>query len=229
MNLVALSETTPRRVCRCTRSYTLIELLAVLTIFAMAAIAVATTAAGGLRVYRRGKYYSGLQTDLLLGLERLESDIRGAFAFDTIGFEGTEKQIAFPAMVRRFNSFSQNFEVAPGKVIYLLDPVGGRFIRKDQIYSRATAPEGSSIGDERLLAAGVSDLSFSYCRYDEANQTYSWQQRWRVEDGIPTAVRVRLRASDPGGLADFKRTLLIRTSTLPWRPSVVAEEGETSL
>lgn len=211
------------------RPYTLVEILAVLTIFTMAAVAVAATAAGGVRIYRRAIHYSGLQTDLLLGLERMERDLRTTFAFDTIGFKGERFSVAFPGMVRRWNEFRQVFEYAPGRIVYRLDNVENTLLMNVLDYARATAEDGSAGGEERVLAGNVSALTFSYCKYDEENETYEWRQSWQPEDGMPAAVKMEIQASDAGGVSRFTRTILPPGSMMPWQPPAARDDNPEAI
>lgn len=197
--------------------FTLVEMLVVLTLFALAAIAVTTVAGGGLRIFRRAQFVSVYQTDLLLGLERMEKDLRGCFVFDTIPFEGSASHVSFPAMVSRWDGSGRTFTRAPGRVTYRLDPLAGGLIRRDQNYSQATKEDGG--GNDRLLATDVDLLQFSYCKYDARGEKYIWQTTWGKEDeGVPAAVKLRMKVSAPGGISNFERTLLLPAGSQPWQP-----------
>ncbi len=207
------------------RQFTLVEILAVLGIFTLAAVAVATSAAGGLRIYQRSLYFSGLQTDLLLAVERLEGELRSTFDFDTIGFEGDQRRLAFPALVQQWQADNLLFARFPGRVAYHLDPATGDWLKTSQDYGRATAADNSRAGDETVLASGLESLEFSYCRHDPENEQFLWQSSWRREDGLPVAVAFVARVANPGGgLASFERTILIPAALPAWQsPTPPAE------
>lgn len=208
------------------RFYTLIELLMVLTLFTLAAITVASVAGGGLKIYRRAQFISGSQTDLLLGMERLERELRGCFVFDTIGFAGTADQVSFPGMVFRWDTLGRELTRAPGRITYRLDRLEGGLVRRDQIYGQATKEDGG--GDNRLLATDVRELQFDYCKYDQRTEKYTWQSAWNEdEEGLPVAVKVRVKAVTTGGIAEFERTLLLPAGSQPWQAPLPGGDGET--
>ncbi|MDT8390469.1 MAG: hypothetical protein RRC34_08185 [Lentisphaeria bacterium] len=208
------------------RSYTLIELLMVLTLFTLAAVTVASVAGGGLKIYRRAQFISGAQTDLLLGMERLEKELRSCFTFDTIGFAGSAEAVSFPGMVFRWDAMGRELTRAPGRITYRLDRLAGGWARRDQSYSQATREDGD--GETRLLAADVRELHFEYCKYDQLSKTYTWQSAWSEdEEGMPTAVRVRVRAATTGGIADFERTLLLPAGSRPWQAPLPERDDTT--
>ncbi len=207
------------------RRFTLVEILAVLGIFTLAAVAVATSAAGGLRIYQRSLYFSGLQTDLLLAFERLEGELRSTFNFDNIGFEGDQRRLAFPALVQQWQADNLLFARFPGRVAYHLDPGTGTWLRTSQSYAQATAPDAGRRGDETVLASGLDSLEFSYCRHDPETEQYSWQSSWNREDGLPVAVAFVARVADPGGgLATFERTILIPVALPAWQSPALPVE-----
>jgi hypothetical protein len=191
--------------------------MAVLAIFALAAIAVASTAAGGLNVYRRATYHSGLQTDLLLALERFEGEVASAFEFDTIPFQGTRTSLSCAGLVRRWDEKRRTFEYAPGRIAYRLDSRTGAFVRESLDYSGATTTEGARFDQARSLATGVEKIEFSFCRYNEETEALQWRGSWKDEEGIPVAVKVSLEVSAPGGIEKFVRTVPVHA----WRAAVV--------
>lgn len=202
-------------------TYTLIELLMVLSIFTLAAVAVTTVAGGGIKIYRRAEFVSSFQTDLLLGMERLERELRNAQTFDTIGFSGTPQSIAFPGMVFRRDAYSGRLLRSPGRIIYRLDPAGQALMRTVQTYAEATVEDGGRGGESKTLAEGITRLRFEYCRYDAETETFMWQSGWdEDDDGIPSAVRIRLEAGSPGGISTIERDLLLPGAFFPYRLSV---------
>ena len=201
-------------------AYTLVEILAVLAIFVMAAVAVTSAAAGALRVYARAREYSGAQTDLLLAIERFERDLRNAFVFEGIGFDGDRNSFSFPGIIRpRQREGQEPMPAVPGRVAYSLDPDGHRLVLyRTPYWDLPDAAGRPDAADALPLAEQVAGVVFSYYYYDPEVERNVWLDQWRRAQGVPLAVRIQLKSPADGSeqAMDLQRTIFIPIAA-PWR------------
>jgi len=168
----------PRNDASAQRGFTLIELLIAAAIGAMIALAVGATFAGGLKIYNSIESRGGARTDVLLGLEKMERDLRSMLALSDITFNGGPKNITFAGIV---NS-------SLGSVTYYLDEKKENLIRKEANYPQALA-EGDTgeIAREKLIP--VKDIAFTYFIYDAGLESYEWTDSWVPESALEKEVK----------------------------------------
>ena len=204
------------------KGFTLIELMVSASILGFIGLAILTTFGSGFHVYERVQSYGGLQADALLSLEEMERDLRSAFPFSTIGFEGSAQKIAFPAMIETVEMIEDEERIVPsvGKVSYYIkeDNEQSVLIRDQWGYSQAGKAQAKEY--QSSLLTYVKELQLSYYYFDEENSEYGWKESWSEEDeNLPAAVKIELTFEDRGQDIQLVRTVLV--------PSVwVAREKE---
>jgi len=158
----------------------------------MIALAVGATFAGGLKIYNSIESRGGARTDVLLGLEKMERDLRSMLALSDITFNGGPKNITFAGIV---NS-------SLGSVTYYLDEKKENLIRKEANYPQALA-EGDTgeIAREKLIP--VKDIAFTYFIYDAGLESYEWTDSWVPESALEKEVKTEgeEETKDEGGLS----------------------------
>jgi hypothetical protein len=193
-------------------------MVAALGITVIAAAAVAAAAAGGLRIYQRARVYSELQADVLLGLERLERDLRNTFVFDGIDFQGTPSSVSFCGIIRSWQGGQDGLLNFPGRLIYGIDYTQRALVVRRQSYSVAMRKGDVPQGQPTVLARNVAAIEFSYYHYDTLTKRYSWLANWGEEqEGVPVAVKITLTPVVEGA-GDFVRTVFIPVARLLPRP-----------
>ena len=193
------------------RAYTLIEIIAALTVFTIAVAAVVATAAAGLRVYRRARNYNLQQADAILALERIERDLRNVFILDTIPFTGSDRMVTFPGIVST-PGLGGELQSGPGDLSYYRDDVRNELVVRRRAYAAAT--RGTEYdGEVTVLAHAVEAVSFAYLHYDGDTQQYTWRDTWAAADGIPAGVRVQVQTEGDNPLAQYTRTVFLPVAT----------------
>jgi len=187
-------------------SFTLIELLLATMLSVLVGAAVVSTFAAGLKAYHRVQGYGRGQADILLSLEKMEKDLRNAFAFSAIGFEGDSHQVSFAGFVPVSAQGLPAGEYI-GQITYVFDGSSGNLSRQQKAYLQNTP------SDTQLMAS-VKDLSLSYGSLNLVTQEYSWQDSWSSA-GTPQAVKITVTLK--GEDEDIQ---LNRTVFLPLAPSI---------
>ncbi|MCF7854551.1 MAG: prepilin-type N-terminal cleavage/methylation domain-containing protein [Candidatus Pacebacteria bacterium] len=173
------------------RSYTLVEMIAAIAIFVIAAGAVAACAGAALKVFERARSYGSEHADLVVGLEKMERDLRNVFVLDGIGVEGSSSRVSVPSIVR-INSAGQTADALPGQVTYFFDPLTKTLRVAYADYARALQTQEVARREARTLAENIQDVTFSYWWFDVENESFAWRDAWEKEDGIPLAIRFEL-------------------------------------
>lgn len=183
--------------------YTLIEMILVLAIMVLAAVAVMAAASGGIQIFKRARDYREARVQMILALQRIERDITNAFQMDTLQFSGAADRVRIPAVIfRRTDADGPVRE--PGQAAYYVDAREGGLIRETRTYAQATASQAQPLaGARRILAVDVERIQFRYYHYSSETLQYGWTSVWDREEGeLPLAVEVALfpaaqRRSEP--------------------------------
>jgi len=188
---------------RLNRGFTLIELTISSAIIFLVSITVFSVFASGINVWRRASQArSSYGYGLRLAADKLGVELRNAFRFTTIPFEGTEDSIFFANLVD--NQVSRISYFVNEKDI---------LCRRIQDYSDVFK-RGES-GKYDLLLSDVKKLKFSYCYLDNNTGDYKWKEKWVKEeqDSIPRAVKIELTFKNKPEGSSFAKTILIPIGT----------------
>jgi len=183
--------------------FTLIELIVSGAIIFLVSLTVYSVFSSSINVWRKADENRGKGYGLRLVIEKLSSELRNAFKFSTIPFEGTEDYIAFAALVDKQVS----------RISYFVNSEN-IFCRRLQNYSEVF--EKGESGKYDFLITEVADLKFSYCFLDNASGDYKWKDEWVKEeqDTIPQAVKIELTlGKKPKGESSFTKTIFIPIGT----------------
>ena len=161
------------------RGFTLIEMLITTSILGIIAVAIFSTFASGLNIYKRVRAYSGVQVDVLFAFEKMERDLRNALNFSGIDFSGDTKEISFAGVIKITNAKREQ-EVSLGRIFYYVDNTKGILVKEEQDYSHAVSEIRKGKGRSKVLAS-MQGMNFSYYYFDSATKRYAWKDSWKLE------------------------------------------------
>lgn len=192
------------------RGFTLVELLVVTAILALVALAVVSTFGAGLKVYSRVRGYSVAQSDVLLFLEKLETDLRNTFKFSTIDFTGDGKKVSFAGLAGGFDAMPRQ-GLFLAKVSYCFNNKTGFLVREQRIYPGTSLETKAGNGNSRPLAR-IENIILSYCYFDPNTRKHNWRDSWAAGNGIPSAVKIKVIFKDIDKDAELSRTVFVPAS-----------------
>lgn len=187
---------TIRRLCRSCRSFTVAEMTLVVSIVAMVGLAVNQSVVNGVKLWDFTRQLS-VEEDVFIFLDRLGLDLRNAFHFSQLAFEGTGENVAFPTVTwtrqdRRIAGVRDDYCEQIGRVEYAFDKAKGTITRRQANYSQSLQDK---FGSERVLASPVAGLKFSYL-YATGEETV-WEDESRGY--LPVAVQVEIKIKEYNG------------------------------
>lgn len=206
------------------KSFTLIELLLAITIFAVIASVIYSSFRLGTLSWRRIESDLSKYQRIRYALNSMSNDLANAFAHKEIQFLGEEKRIEFAGLIKTPNTNVENI----GKISYffLSDAEGetGRLMRQSLLYWQVKAEELAEEVEEPLeiaeadegdeLLSNVLDFSLGYCYNisEDEGLSLDWQPDWTPEDVIPAGVKIKLVLKDedsPGGEMIFAKRIFV--------------------
>lgn len=174
-------------------SFTLIELLIALSIFAVVAVTLYSAFFAGVSVWKRSGDTSGSYQDISAVFDDIARDLKNAVYFSKdeesgYAFMGAPGKIAFMTLEERVGARMKPCrEIA--RLSYYFDDTADEFIKK-----RADISLGFDIvkAEKDVLLRGVEDFRFEYCYYSgDEDEPYIWQDEWSDEDArIPRGIRI---------------------------------------
>ncbi len=199
------------------KGFTLIELLITTSIIFLIGIAVYSTFANCINIWRRANENRAYERNMRLISEKLARELRNSFKFSNIAFEGTEDSIMFPALILAECDYGEgetkgHYEV--GRIAYFYDEERDTLCKEEKTYQEVFNEE--ELGEGEVLIPHLCKLEFSYCYLDNATGTYKWKDDWKKEeqDSFPRAVKIRLVFEKKSGeSSEFTRTIFIPTGT----------------
>jgi prepilin-type N-terminal cleavage/methylation domain-containing protein len=136
-------------------AFTLIEVMVVLLILGVTIAVIGACLAAGIRVWDSARTFGAVESDALLAIEQIGRDLRNTFEFNDIPFEGDERAVAFPGIVRTGAEGASRL----GRIRYALDTAEHRLIRETAVYDG----RGNLEKERReALAGGVRELALAY-------------------------------------------------------------------
>ena len=167
------------------KGFTLVEMLVVATIFAVIALALASSFVSGMRLWGRAQHRDATQTNALFGLEVMARELRQSVELPKIGFEGHAHELSFPAVLGD----------ATVKITYVYDAYEKRLRRRQvnvkEILEETLEPEAQ----EKILFTHIDDVVIEFASFKNdkkaAEETRDeWKDSWEQADGLPWAIRV---------------------------------------
>ena len=163
-------------------AFTLIEVLVVTLILALAIGAIAACIASGVKVWERAQSLNTLERETLMGLETLERDVRNTFLFYDIGFSGDAIGLSMPGLVAGASDGPDEFNRVVGTISYAFDVQQEVLFRTVSIYD----PDAVIGGPAEALAQRLKTVRFSYVEGDR--QTDAWQSKTNLPDRIDVSI-----------------------------------------
>lgn len=193
------------------RGFTFLELLIAVVIFSIAAIAVYSSFAVGIRAWRRGESDYKIRQEARYAFDLISRELNNAINFRTIGFEGESDSVA---LVRALKVRNPDGSYTEGvyKITYTYDSQAQALYRILQTYEEA---EKENTGVKSLLLSNISqfELSYSYLDVDKI----IWKDSWEKEDWqLPLGVKIKLnyKLKEGEGSVEFSETVLVPIGTL---------------
>lgn len=190
------------------KGVTLIELIVAVSIFAVISVAVYSTFAMGLSIWRRTQKAQVMYQNIRLALDEMARDLQNAVVyFDSsqttaINFEGEKDRISFYSLVDGYQTTPPYPQLR--KISYTLGD-SGNLQRLEQVHQGADiAPETEEI------ASQVANLSFFYSYEDNGALGYEWRRDWEPNERIPESVRIELELNT-GNKPVFSKYVFIPT------------------
>jgi len=199
------------------RSFTLVELLVSITIFALASVAVYSVLSNGITAWRRGNKDNTHLRKIRLVTEKMAKDLRNTFKISGIQFEGREDSVSFPVLILAEEDLSlddDKIHRQVGQVVYFYDKNTKAMKKSEKSFSKAYGQE-VKVEDGKVLFEYLDKLEFSYCYLDNATGNYKWKDDWKKEeqDSIPIGVKLKMVFEKKIELEDFERTIFIPIGT----------------
>jgi prepilin-type N-terminal cleavage/methylation domain-containing protein len=191
------------------RGLTLIEILITSAILSLVGVAIYSTFANGLAIWKRANIINQGGNNLRLSLEKINSEIRNTYNFSQIPFEGGREFISFPALIQD----EKDLHYRPGQISYIFDPGEGALFKEKRSYSQIYQDKP---GKKKIAIEGLKDIVFSFCYFDSVSETYRWKDDWEAEeqDSLPKAVRIEfILENGSGQKSEFIRTIVIPSGT----------------
>ena len=184
------------------RGFTLVEVLLVTAIFASIGLAVFTCLSNGLKLWGRSQRLV-VEEDAVIFMDRFSTDLRNAFLFSEIPFEGEELHLNFPTMVytpadRSGSRAQEGYVDEIGAVRYSFDSSGKNILREQANYSQATH---GNFASARIVVGGVKEFRFRYFYPGSSEPSLTASD----DKGLPSGVEVEIRFPGDDGDRILKR------------------------
>ena len=190
------------------RGFTLVEVLLVTAILALAVGALAATLGAGIRALDTARFFQAAECGSLAGLEKMEQDFSRVSPCRTLQFKGRMMSVSFPVAI----GVPESADRTPGTARYAFDPVE-KSIRR-QVWS-FTALEPADAGGETVVERAVS-CSFSYYKRPQGRSVGgTWLNEWTDGTNLPDGVRLDLQLERNTGILRTRRTFLLFAAVPP--------------
>ena len=176
------------------RGFTLVEMLLVVSLFAVVALSIYHAFSNGLKVWERGRQFMA-EEDLDIFFDKFSRELRNTFDFSQIGFAGKETSIKFATRIRTPADRALGLEKDAlidqiGGVEYYFDTGKKTIYKKEFNYSQAT---NQKAGAERQMLQRVKAVNFLYF-YIDADGNLGQTRRI---SSVPAAVEIRIEMEGP--------------------------------
>jgi len=166
--------------------FSLIELLLAFVLITVVSTSLYLSLRSGLVLYKRSE--EGLKTtnEVILFLDTLSYELRNAFYYSALPFEGTEESIYFPTVITAYQ------DGTPQTGIYTI-----RYMFK----SKKLVREEDRLGTQKdkqhkrtVMYPALQKLTFQYGFYDSKAKELSWKTAWPGETlgAVPHAIALTM-------------------------------------
>ena len=169
------------------RSFTLIEVLLVVSLLSVISLAVYHTLNNGIKVWQRANRVV-LEADIAIFFEKISQELANSIFFTPIPFSGKSTRLNFAAVIKtppdaRLDLPKDRYVQQPGRVEYFFDQ--GNLYRRQANYSQALK---GRFNESRILIKGLKGVKFSYF-YSGKDDAKLYKEANNI---IPAAVAVDL-------------------------------------
>ena len=171
------------------RGFTLIELVVSLTIFSVISVAVYSSFASGISVWRKAREYSSVYQTARLLLDDMALELKNAVKVSGTEFKGGSRMISFITLRQGTHGTSASRDSQIAKVAFEVrrDPSG----RGYALFRRHTSSLKKS-GEADFMVGSLSSLDFQYTYKNSTGVLEPWSKVWKVNDEIPLGVKIIL-------------------------------------
>jgi prepilin-type N-terminal cleavage/methylation domain-containing protein len=182
-----------RRSGRGQNGFTLIELLVSLAIFAIISVAVYSSFAAGIRVWRRTQEFSSIYQTARLLLEDMARELKNAAPIPGTEFVGEREKLSF--VTSRPSPSGTGHPAAPRvtRVTYKVRKPRGA--SGYSLFRSETADVKNADGggrEQALFVDSVSRFSLQYTYVNSDGGIVPWKDAWDESHALPLGVRITL-------------------------------------
>jgi hypothetical protein len=173
---------------RAFHAFTLVEILLVVSLFAVTSLAIFQTFSSGVKIWDyASKFFP--EEDVLLSFERITHDLHNAFYFSLFEFKGEANVLQFTTIITTKadlkSGATDSYVQQIGKVQYKFDKGKRQFLRQQADYSEAIRQQWQTT---RVLAEGIDQLNFSYLYRDKDRLV----ERAQAQGVMPAMVKIEI-------------------------------------
>lgn len=166
--------------------FTLLELLAAMSIIAITAVTALSLFSKGIDIWEDVTFRGSLEYEAALFLEGIEKELKNCISFSEIQFLGDTETIDFPAIIIKNSGSSQE---AIGRIKYSFDKDKMAVYKYKDAYPNCS--QENLFNPYKILDL-VESLSFEYAVLDGEGK-FNWASLWQDKQAIPKAVRIRIK------------------------------------
>lgn len=165
------------------KGVTFIELMVVVAVFSLIAVAVYSCLISGMNVWRRSLDFDLAQRKEFFTLEKISQKMRNSLNYSRIGFEGEDDFISFP--------YREEDKIL--NITYSFDRGGEKLheIRKDF----EEFVDGKK-GESKVVLSPLKKFKFSYRYFDKEKGEFAWKDEWGKQEGIPKWIKIEWSLDD---------------------------------
>jgi hypothetical protein len=164
----------------------------------------------GLRVWDTSKRVSQEQAAGMLAIALLDRDLGNSFPFYAIPFQGGQKELVFPCMVKETARNPSGI----GEVRYTWDSSRRKLLREEKAFPGMTTVQPAAV---ETILPDVTAFAVEYGHMPKAgSSTFEWHSRWSDSTNHPHAVRITLNMGDASRTIHFGRTVWIPLGGEPY-------------
>lgn len=178
-------------------SYTLIEMLLVVSILSMMGLALFHALSSGLNIWERSRRFV-IEEDIAIFFDKIGQDLRNSFFYSKMPFAGKSTLLRFPTRLKFPRAQDEELQEGLGEVEYYFDSTRKSLLRRQLSYGQALYRDGTGqalrgdAGKERIMLRSVESVHFVYY-FLEGNEVVSKKE---IEDAMPRAVAIAVEFQD---------------------------------
>lgn len=188
--------------------FTMIEMLIVVTLFAIIATASFAIFRMGVQIWRRSQGSALIEHKALFTLEKMTRDLRMSIRSELKDFKGNgdSDEIAIPSLIPIRAGKTDMIQY--GLIHYEYNASKKEVCRREE---PAAAIQGKKKFDCRVLANHVKRFKLQYLIYDGIGEAYSWYDSWDEKELPPLAIKIELQLDLPSQLTQYGQGGQIKT------------------